>query len=174
MDGVGSSSFLTRKIISSLRSLFFSKVVIRSSYATGEGASELRYTSLIITIDTEGKTGGKNVLMVNKAAYKALQNYFMSVGPQNEDYLFPSRKTKKPMTISAVNALVKKWTRTINLKGNYGAHTLRKTFGYVQRTVFSVGFEVLVKRYNHASPAVTMFNLGITDKEVSRVLLNEI
>ncbi|WP_306304030.1 hypothetical protein [Desulfosarcina cetonica] len=70
--------------------------------------------------------------------------------------------------------MVKKWAHAINLKGNYGAHTLRKTFGYIQRVEFAVGFEVLSKRYNHASPAVTMRYLGITDKEVNRVLLNEI
>jgi len=33
----------------------------------------------------------------------------------------------------AVNQLIKKWTLAINLKGNYGAHSLRKTWGYIQQ-----------------------------------------
>lgn len=70
--------------------------------------------------------------------------------------------------------LIKKWTRAINLRGNYGAHTLRKTWGYVQRVEYGVGFEVIAKRYCHSNPAVTMRYLGITDREVSDVLMNEI
>jgi integrase len=72
-----------------------------------------------------------------------------------------------------VNGLIKKWTRSINIKGNYGAHTLRKTFSYIQRTHYGVGFEILVKRFNHSNPAITMRYLGIEDREVSGVLMNE-
>jgi integrase len=98
------------------------------------------------------------------------------VQPAGEDYLFPSRKGgRKPVTIQTVNALVKKWCRTINLNhGNYGSHTLRKTFGYIQRTQYGVGFEVLAKRFNHSSPTVTMRYLGLTSDEVNEVLMNEI
>ena len=73
-----------------------------------------------------------------------------------------------------VNRLVKSWCKAINLPGNYGAHTLRKTFGYIQRTKFGVGFEVLCRRFNHSSPAITMRYLGITDSEVYSILQNEI
>ena len=73
-----------------------------------------------------------------------------------------------------VNRMIKSWCRAINLPGNYGAHTLRKTFGYIQRTKFGVGFEVLCRRFNHSSPAITMRYLGITDQEVYSILQNEI
>jgi len=122
----------------------------------------------------ESKTGKENILMINKAVYKAMRNYLEKVDPDDEDFLFASRKSKEPLLIQAVNALVKKWTKAINLKGNFGAHTLRKTFGYIQRTMYKVGFEVLAKRFNHSSPAVTMRYLGITDKEVNGILRNEI
>jgi integrase len=122
----------------------------------------------------ESKTGKDNVLMVNNSLYKTIRSYSEIINPDNEDYLFASRKTKGPLTIQAVNALVKKWTRAINLQGNYGAHTLRKTFGYIQRTQYGVGFEVLAKRFNHSSPAVTMRYLGLTSKDVNDVLMNDI
>jgi len=122
----------------------------------------------------ESKTGKNNILMINKTVYKALQIFLKSALLDNGEYLFASRKTKKPLTIQSVNALVKKWAREINLSGNYGAHTLRKTFGYIQRTEFGVGFEVLAKRFNHTSPAVTMRYLGLTSDEVNEVLMNEI
>ncbi len=53
----------------------------------------------------------------------------------------------------AVSKLVKKWTRAINLRGNYGCHTLRKTFGHPDKThvgdcsVPGQGFEFLGYRF---------------------------
>ena len=122
----------------------------------------------------KSKTGKENVLVINKTVHKALQGYLKSVNPADEEYLFPSRKGKKPLQSQAVQKLVKKWTSTFNIKGNYGSHTLRKTFGYIQRTVYGVGFEILCKRYNHGSPAITMRYLGIEDKEGHYILMNEI
>jgi len=138
---------------------------------------QVRYVKINegITIK-ESKTGKYNTLFVNKAVYKALQNYFEKAKPHDSDWLFPNKKNRvEHISPIAVNLLVKRWTKAINLKsGNYGAHTLRKTFGYIQRMEYKVGFEVLAKRYNHASPAVTMRYLGIEDKEVNEILMNDI
>jgi len=68
----------------------------------------------------ESKTGKNNILMINKTVYRALRIFLENAGPGDEEYLFASRKTKKPLTIQSVNALVKKWAREINLSGNYG------------------------------------------------------
>ena len=54
------------------------------------------------------------------------------------------------------------------------AHFLRNTSGYIQRTKFGVGFELICKRFNHSSPSVTMRYLGIEDKEVLEILTHEI
>jgi integrase len=122
----------------------------------------------------ESKTKKDNILVVNKAVYKALRNYLDAVKPDENDFLFVSRTGNKALTVQAVNQLIKQWTRAINLRGNYGAHSLRKTWGYQQRIQFSVGFEVIAKRYNHSNPAVTMRYLGIEDKEIHNTLMNEI
>ncbi len=94
--------------------------------------------------------------------------------PAEDDFLFASRKGNGAITIQAVNGLVKKWTAGINLQGNYGAHSLRKTWGYIQRTEYGVGFELIAKRFNHSNPAVTMRYLGIEDKEIYGILMNEV
>jgi integrase len=120
----------------------------------------------------EGKTGKHNILVVNKTVHKVLSQYLSECKPNDDDYLFKSRKGNRPLTIQTVNSFLKQWTSAINLKGNYGAHSLRKTWGYFQRKKFGVGFEVICKRYNHASPSVTMRYLGITDKEVTDILTN--
>ena len=121
----------------------------------------------------ENKTGKENVLMINKAVYKALRGYLDKENPDDGDYLFPSQKGGHLQPL-AVNKLMKKWTSAINLEGNYGCHTLRKTFGYIQRTVYGVGFEILCKRFGHSNPAITMRYLGIQDKEVNGILMNDI
>ena len=123
----------------------------------------------------EQNTGKENVLLINKTTARVLGQYLEHYCPDPDDFVFRSQKDKtRPITVSYANQLIKSWCRIINLRGNYGTHTLRKTFGYIQRVKYGVGFEVLCKRFNHSSPAVTMRYLGIDDKEVNGVLMNEI
>ena len=122
----------------------------------------------------EQKTGKENVLVINKATHKALGNYLKHRQPDPEEYLFPSQKGSGPITVSAANRMIKSWCDQINLRGNYGTHSLRKTFGYIQRVHYGIGFELLCKRFNHSSPAVTMRYLGVEDKEINGILMNEI
>ena len=122
----------------------------------------------------ESKTGKDNVLVINNSVHKALQHYIKEINPAPDDYLFSSRKGKGHLSSQSVGRMIRSWTEAINLKGQYGAHTLRKTFGYHQRVYHGAGFEILCKRYNHSNPAVTMRYLGIEDREVTELLMNEI
>ncbi len=122
----------------------------------------------------ETKTGKTNVLVINKPVYKALKRYLKELKPDSEDYLFKSRKGSNAINTQTVSTMVKAWTKAINLDGSYGAHSLRKTWGYHQRTAYGVGFEIICKRYNHSNPAITMRYLGITDKEVEKISMHEI
>lgn len=127
----------------------------------------------------EQKTKKPNICAFNKTSWKSLQSYLKTANLTENDYLFSSNKksgrkdTKTNLTVSTLNALVKKWTGAINLPGNYGSHSLRKTWGFIQRTEFGVSFEIICKRFNHANPTVTMRYLGIQDKEVYKALLND-
>jgi integrase len=122
----------------------------------------------------ESKTGKRNVLMINTIVHKSLQKYFKTYKPEDNAYLFASAKTGNPLTVPSCNRLIKQWTSAINLKGRYGAHSLRKTWGYIQRVEFNTSWGIICKRFMHSHPAVTMRYLGITDKEVDDVLLHEI
>ncbi len=123
----------------------------------------------------EQKTGKENVIMVNKTCHKVLRQYLEETHPHDDDYLFRSKKGQnQPLSVGTVNAMIKDWCESINLKGNYGTHTMRKTFGYIQRVKYGVGWELLCKRFNHSSPSITMRYLGIEDKEVNGILMNEI
>jgi integrase len=134
--------------------------------------AELKAGAVVKIIET--KTGKENILVINKSVHKALQLYVQEIKPEPEDYLFKSRKGSGHISSQTVGRMVRSWASAINLKGQYGAHTLRKTFGYQQRMTFGAGYEILCKRYNHSSPAITMRYLGIEDREVCDLLMNEI
>ena len=122
----------------------------------------------------ERKTGKTNVLVINKSVHKALQLYIKEVNPASDDYLFKSRKGNGHISSQSVGRMIRSWAEAINLKGKYGSHTQRKTWGYMQRIHFGAGYELICKRYNHSNPAVTMRYLGIEDREVTELLMNEI
>lgn len=123
----------------------------------------------------EKKTGKENVLIINKEIMDAITGYLAAVAPEPEHYLFKSRKGKNyPLTTFAVTKAVKAWAAALNLKGNFGAHTLRKTWCYQQRKTFGVSWEVLCRRLNHSSPAITRRYLGIQEEEVEEILMNTI
>jgi integrase len=67
----------------------------------------------------EGKTGKRNILVMNKSIHKSLQIYIEKIKPMDDDFLFASRKGKSSITVQCVNNMVKKWVGEINLKGNY-------------------------------------------------------
>jgi integrase len=123
---------------------------------------------------TEGKTSKQNYLMMNASSYRALHYFLARTNPSEDAYLFASKKGKSPITIQRVNALVKEWCRAIGLKGNFGAHTLRKTWGYHMRMTYGKGFELIAMRFKHSNPTTTMRYLGIEQEEVDQMLLNEV
>lgn len=123
----------------------------------------------------EKKTGKENVFILNKEIKIALDEYLNNTEVREEHFLFKSRKGRNyPLTTYAVTKYVKRWTEAINLKGNYGAHTLRKTWTYHQRKTFGVSWEVLAKRLNHSNPSITRRYLGIQEEEVEKILLHTI
>lgn len=123
----------------------------------------------------EKKTGKENVIVINKEIADCLNAYLEASRAEDKHFLFRSRKgANYPITTYRVTGLVKSWARSINLRGNFGAHTLRKTFCYIQRMHFGVSWEVLSKRLNHSSPSITRRYLGVQDEEVEEILLNNI
>ncbi|MDD3311206.1 tyrosine-type recombinase/integrase [Pseudodesulfovibrio sp.] len=122
----------------------------------------------------ESKTGKQNFLIINKEIGRSLAVYMGHGKRCSDDYLFGSRKSGNPLALATVNRMVQAWTKAINLKGNYGGRTLRKTFGYVQRVHYGVGFEILCRRYNHSNPAVTMRYIGVQPIEVSEIMMHDI
>jgi len=79
----------------------------------------------------EKKTGKTRTITVNKVVHEAISGLLKDLGEgvKDDDYLFQSRKGKGKLTTPTMNALVKGWCASVGLRGNYGSHSLRKTFG---------------------------------------------
>jgi integrase len=84
-------------------------------------------------------------------------------------FLFAGRDPEKPISVPTLNNLVKDWCRKVNLKGNYGSHTLRKTWGYMQRTKQDTPVPLLMQAFGHASQQQTLSYLCIQDEEIESI-----
>ncbi len=124
----------------------------------------------------ERKTKKQNLFLVNKLILSSLRAYFEAFPEaQDDDFVFKSRKGRNyPLTTYAVTQMVQRWCDSIGLKINAGAHSLRKTFCWMQRTVYGTSWEQICERLNHASPAITRRYLGIKKEEIERALMNDI
>lgn len=124
----------------------------------------------------EQKTSKGRQITMNRVVHDTIQNLLATMPTaRNDDYLFQSREGKgKKLTTPYLNNLVKRWCSEINLRGNRGAHTLRKTFGFHQRKTFGVGIPVLMEMFNHSSQKQTLAYLGIQSEEIEEAYLNEL
>ena len=58
---------------------------------------------------------------------------------------------------------------TVGLAGNYGTHTLRKTWGYQARQSGVPLLELIMAKLNHSNISMTKRYLGITDDELRAI-----
>jgi integrase len=120
----------------------------------------------------EKKTKKERRINLNKACISAIQGLLASKEYQDEDYLFTGQRGV--LTVPTVNAKVKSWCRAINLKGNWGSHTLRKTWGYHQRVTFGTDLPRLMVCFNHSTQRQTLDYLCIQPQEIRNVYENEL
>ena len=120
----------------------------------------------------EKKTGKERRITLNTTTQKAIQRLLDSREYDDDDRLFQGQRG--PLTVPTVNRLVKGWCKAINLKGNYGSHTLRKTFGYHQRVTYGRGLPELMTVFNHSTQKQTLDYLCVQPEEIRDIYLNEL
>ncbi len=121
----------------------------------------------------EKKTSKPRRITLNKACVRAIQSILASKQYHDGDYLFQSQR-RDVLTVPSVHKLVKGWCGEINLKGNYGSHTLRKTWGYHQRVTFGVDLPRLMVCFNHSTQRQTLEYLCVQPEEIKDVYENEL
>jgi len=123
----------------------------------------------------EQKTGKGRCVSVGPKVLQALQDVLATI-PEAQDHepIFQSRKGGGPLTVPYINHLVKSWCAHFRIPGNFGSHTLRKTFGYQHRVANNRSIPVLMKMFNRSTQQQTLAYLGIQDEEIKAVYMQEI
>ena len=121
----------------------------------------------------EKKTKKMRSVVFNSACVAAI-NAYLDVREEGYDAQPLFMGQRGPLTVSTVNNMVKSWCSQINLRGNYGSHTLRKTWGYHQRVTFGVDLPTLMVCFNHSSQRQTLDYLCIDPEEIRDVFANEL
>ncbi|WP_319759547.1 tyrosine-type recombinase/integrase [Maridesulfovibrio sp.] len=121
----------------------------------------------------EQKTSKGRRISLNGNVLKAVRPWAIRCQDLEQRYLFTDRNGNH-MKANYVNKLVKKWCAKLNLKGNYGSHTLRKTFGYHQRVTFHEDIPTLMEIFNHSNQRQTLEYLCIQPEEIRDVYMNEL
>lgn len=123
----------------------------------------------------EQKTGKAKSVTINKTVYEAIRALLHTMQDAADTApLFQSRKGGAALTVPSLNKLVKSWCDHFRIPGNFGSHTLRKTFGYMHRTVHGTSIPILMEMFNHSTQKQTLAYLGIQPEEIKDAYLKEI
>ena len=120
----------------------------------------------------EKKTGKHRRINLNKNCIDAINRLLAMRSCKDDDYLFVGQRGR--LSTEYLHYMVKKWCAMINLQGNYGSHTLRKTWGYIQRTHFGHSLPELMEVFGHATQRQTLTYLSIQPDEIKKIYSNEI
>lgn len=118
----------------------------------------------------EKKTGKARRITMNKATVDAIQCLLDGADTSGGEFLFKSQRGGQAVSVSSINRLVKTWCADVGLQGNYGSHTLRKTWGYHQRQA-GTDIPTLMAMFNHSSQKQTLDYLCIQDEEIQDAYL---
>ena len=119
----------------------------------------------------QSKTKKYRQVIVNRTAYEALQLLLEARLYSDDDYLFTGQRGL--LTVPTVSTMVKTWCKNAGLKGNYGSHTLRKTWGYWQR-MREAAIPLLMEAFGHATQQQTLSYLCIQAQEVEEMYQMEL
>ena len=122
----------------------------------------------------EQKRNKRHEVIINRSIREALGEYLKAYHGVTED---PNNFVFFNTKINGYSAPIKRgqaWKfivsicNEVGLRGNYGTHSLRKTWGYHAR-MQGVDLALIMHKLNHESIAYTKRYLGITDDELEAV-----
>jgi len=116
------------------------------------------------------KTGKLRSVTLNQNCINSIHSYLTQIPLKRSQSLFTGQRGV--LTVSSVNRLVKRWCGDVGLRGNYGSHTLRKTFGYQQRVKQGAPLPLLVEAFGHTTQKQTLDYLCIQEEEIRDLYLS--
>ncbi len=122
----------------------------------------------------EQKRGKRQEIVVNASIQETLDEY-LSVNPEiisdHSHFIFFNTKINgfmKPIRRGQAWKIITSICQQVGLRGSFGTHSLRKTWGYHAR-MQGVDLALIMHKLNHESIAYTKRYLGITDDELQPV-----
>ncbi len=122
------------------------------------------------------KTKKWRVVALNNSAVSATRRWLkVHPNPSKNAPLFQSR-VGNALIVPTISTMVKTWCRAISLEGNYGSHSLRKTWGYhlLRRETDlpkHMVLPVLMRAFGHARQEQTLDYLCIQSDEIANLYL---
>jgi integrase len=122
----------------------------------------------------EEKRNKRHEVTINDSIKEAFQEYLVAypaISNSLDHYLFFNTRTgdfTDPIKRGQAWKFVARICDAVGLRGNYGTHTLRKTWGYHAR-LSGVDLALIMHTLNHNSLAYTKRYIGITDDELADV-----
>jgi integrase len=117
----------------------------------------------------EKKTGKVRRVTLNDTCVRDIQKLLNSRNYKNTDFLFIGQRGEV-LKVPYVSTLVKRWCQSVGLKGNFGSHSMRKTFGFHKR-MDGFSLPILVQVFGHSSQKQTLDYLGIQEEEIKDVFM---
>ena len=122
----------------------------------------------------EQKRGKRQEVVVNTCIREALEEFIAAypeiISDQNHFIFFNTKANgfMQPIRRGQAWKIIMTICQQVSLRGNFGTHSLRKTWGYHAR-MQGVDLALNMHKLNHESIAYTKRYLGITDDELQAV-----
>jgi site-specific recombinase XerD len=123
----------------------------------------------------EEKRGKRNEVIINDSMSEVMSEYLVAYPTLLDNpshFVFFNTKTnvfKDPIKRGQAWKFITSICTDVGLRGNFGTHTLRKTWGYHAR-LSGVDLALIMHKLNHNSLTYTKRYLGITDEELADVV----
>lgn len=123
----------------------------------------------------EEKRNKRHEVIINDSIQEAIEEYraaYPTLEADPDNFVFFSTRTNdytKHITRQQAWHVVTGICKAVGLRGNYGTHTLRKTWGYHAR-MSGVELSLIMHKLNHNDLSYTKRYLGITDDELEAVV----
>jgi len=114
----------------------------------------------------QSKTGKFRQVTVNNTVVEAISLHLAANPLMDDEPLFMGKRGC--LTVPTVSTMVKTWCENAGLKGSYGSHTLRKTWGW-QRMERGTAVPLLMEAFGHATQQQTLAYLGIQAAEIAQI-----
>jgi len=101
---------------------------------------------------------------LNHKVKNAVMHYIHENQLIEDDYLFQSAKTKKPITRQQAYRVIHSAAEAVGISGKIGTNSMRKTFGF-HAYKRGVAISLLQKHFHHSTPSETLKYLGISKEE---------